>query len=139
MNMKPKLLVSTPGTQRLRELERKNVTDKAAEYHRQKQRVVVLTENTVVEGTIYFPEGVRLSDALNSPANVNQRYVPLTDVRVVSLADGREILRSRVILLHHHYILGIVPGDELHSCAQIDALKSGEAGARDASSAEADA
>ncbi len=104
------------GGCRPREPECQPVADKAAQYHRQKQRVVVLTENTAVEGTIYFPEGVRLSDALNSPAGVNQRYLPLADVRVVSLVDGREILRSGFILMHHHFILGIVPASELHCC-----------------------
>lgn len=129
--MNQKLLVRPAGSERLRELERKHAEDKAAAYHRQKQRVVVFTENTVIEGTIYIPEGVRLSDALNSPAGVNQRYVPLTDVRVVSLADGKEILESRVILLHHHYILGIVPGDELRRCCAFECGADADAPPRD--------
>ena len=107
----------TEAASRLREREAQRPRDKAAEYHRVTQRIVVFTTHTWIEGTIYYPEDVRLSDALNSPANQHQRYVPLKDVTVRDARTGEIICQSSVMMVHHRHIVGIIPEIELRGCS----------------------
>ncbi len=112
----------------LRERELSKARDKAAEYHRTTQRVVLFTTHTWIEGTIYYPERVRLSDALNSPASQQQRYVPLKDVVVRDARDGQVICRAGVMMVHHRHIVGIIPEDELQGCSAFEGSACGEPG-----------
>ncbi len=120
--------IASKAAHALRERELSKAQDKAAEYHRTKQRVVLFTTHTWIEGTIYYPERVRLSDALNSAASQQQRYVPLKDVVVRDARDGNIICRAGVMMVHHRHVVGIIPEDELIGCSVFEGSDCGKPG-----------
>jgi hypothetical protein len=93
--------------------ERKRLEGGPAQYPRQTERVLVLTRSSWLKATIYYPEGTRLSDVLNSPTYFPQRYLPLADVEVYGPGSSEALLQTRVMLVSHQDIVGIVPLREL--------------------------
>src|SRR5437867_11925128 len=81
---------------------------------RVRERIVIVTDQDVIEGTICYPRGVRLSDALNAEsAKLSKPHLPLVDVTVTRIETGRELLRSRFLLVAHSKIVLLLPKSEI--------------------------
>jgi hypothetical protein len=78
-----------------------------------RERVVILTDRELIEGTICYPEGVRLSDALNSAsANLSKHHLPLVDATVTRVDTGQEVFSSRFLLVARSKIVVLLPKSE---------------------------
>jgi vesicle coat complex subunit len=78
-----------------------------------RERVVILTDQELIEGTICYVEGVRLSDALNSEtAHLSRPHLPLVDATVSHRITGEVILRSRFLLVARSRIVVLLPKSE---------------------------
>lgn len=84
------------------------------------EQVIVLTVESLIEGSLHYHKDVRLSDALNSPYLRENPYVALNDVRVLRLASGEEILRVRFLLVARSQILCIMPKSEVVAAPMLD-------------------
>ena len=79
-----------------------------------RERVVIVTDQELIEGTICYAEGIRLSDALNSEsAHLSKPHLPLVDASVTRIETGREILRSRFLLVARSKIVVLLPKSEI--------------------------
>jgi HEAT repeat protein len=79
-----------------------------------RERVVILTGRHLIVGTLCYPGGIRFSDALNAPSLVRERpHLALVDVTVSGLDTGKQILRSRFLLVSRHQIEVLMPRSEL--------------------------
>src|SRR5258705_4836540 len=79
-----------------------------------RERVVIVTDQELIEGTICYAEGIRLSDALNSEsAHLSKPHLPLVDASVIRIETGREILRSRFLLVARSKIVVLLPKSEI--------------------------
>jgi hypothetical protein len=78
-----------------------------------RERVVILTDQDLIEGTICYSEGIRLSDALNSEtAHLARPHLPLVDATVCQRNTGQVILRSRFLLVARSKIVVVLPKSE---------------------------
>jgi hypothetical protein len=78
-----------------------------------RERVVILTDQDLIEGTICYVEGIRLSDALNSEtAHLARPHLPLVDATVSNRNTGEVVLRSRFLLVARNKIIVLLPKSE---------------------------
>ena len=84
-----------------------------------RERVVIVTDQDVIEGTICYPRGVRLSDALNAEnAQLSKPHLPLVDATVTRIDLNKELLHSRFLLVARSKIVVLMPKSEiLASCS----------------------
>ena len=79
-----------------------------------RERVLILTDRELIEGTICYAEGIRLSDALNSAsAQLSKPHLPLVDATVTRVDTGQEVLRCRFLLVARSKIVVLLPKSEL--------------------------
>lgn len=84
------------------------------EYDLVRERVVIVTDQDVIEGTVCYPRGVRLSDALNAEnAQLSRPHLPLVDATVTRIELGKELLHSRFLLVARHKIVVLLPKSEI--------------------------
>jgi hypothetical protein len=80
------------------------------------ERIVILTEEALIEGTWLHHQELRLSDALNAPQFRDHPYLSLTDAVVTRISSPETVLQSKFLLVSRSRILCITPKSEvLHS------------------------
>jgi hypothetical protein len=80
------------------------------------ERIVILTEEALIEGTLLHHQELRLSDALNAPQFRDHPYLSLTDAVVTRISSPETVLQSKFLLVSRSRILCITPKSEvLHS------------------------
>jgi hypothetical protein len=81
-----------------------------------REPVVIVTDLDLIEGTICYPRGIRLSDALNAEsAQLAKPHLPLVDASVTRIETGKELLRSRFLLVAREKIVVLLPRSEMSS------------------------
>ncbi len=82
-----------------------------------RERVWVFTDQDLIEGTLFQPQDIRLSDAVNAQAAQRERpYMALTDAIVTRLETGQEILSTRFLLVSRNKVVVMMPKSEVLSC-----------------------
>jgi hypothetical protein len=85
------------------------------------ERVVILTEEALIEGTLFHHLEVRLSDALNAPMFRDSPYLSLSDAQVTRIDSSEPILQSKFLLVSRNRILCITPKSEVLSIPSLPA------------------
>lgn len=78
-----------------------------------RERIVIQTENDLIEGTYCYPRGLRLSDALNATVNREKPYLALVDATVRRLESGQLLFRGRFLLVSRARIVMLLPKSEM--------------------------
>jgi hypothetical protein len=79
------------------------------------ERMMILTADVLIEGTIFHHQEIRLSDALNAPQFRDNPYLTLSDALVRKIETNHVVLRSKVLLVARGQILCITPRSEVTS------------------------
>jgi hypothetical protein len=79
------------------------------------ERIVILTEEVLIEGTLFHNLEVRLSDALNAPMFRDSPYLSLSDAQVTRIGSSEAVLHSKFLLVSRNRILCITPKSEVLS------------------------
>jgi PilZ domain len=87
--------------------------DKDFKKHLKTDRVVILTTEALIEGTIYHHQEVRLSDALNAPQFRDNPYLTLCDAAVTKIDNHQVIFRSNFLLVARSRILCVTSKSEV--------------------------
>src|SRR5262245_58626834 len=91
--------------------------DKNSKEQLKRERVWVFTDKDLIEGTLFQPQDIRLSDAVNAPSAQRDRpYMALTDATVTRIETGQEILSSRFLLVSRSQVVVMMPKSEVLSC-----------------------
>jgi hypothetical protein len=77
------------------------------------ERVVILTAEVLIEGTIFHHQEIRLSDSLNAPQFRDNPYMTLADAVVTKIDTDHVVFRSNVLLVARSRILCITPKSEV--------------------------
>ena len=75
--------------------------------------VLVVTDDDLIEGTICYHKNVRLSDAMKSPASLNNPYLALANATVTRRATGQQVIRTRFLLVTRSRITALMPKSEV--------------------------
>lgn len=79
-----------------------------------RERVWILTDRDLIEGTLFQPQDIRLSDAINAQAAQRDRpYIALTDAVVTRIESGRELISTRFLLVSRNQIVVMMPRSEV--------------------------
>jgi len=79
-----------------------------------RDRVLVVTEHDLIEGTLCYPRGLRLSDALNAPSSQRDKpNLALVDATVTRIATGQKLLASQFLLVARERIVMLMPTSEM--------------------------
>ncbi len=78
-------------------------------------RVVILTAEVLIEGTIFHHQEIRLSDSLNAPQFRDNPYMTLADAVVMKIESDQVVLRTKVLMVARSRILCITPKSEVLS------------------------
>src|SRR5947209_11451680 len=79
-----------------------------------RERVLVVTEHDVIEGTLCYPRGLRLSDALNAPSSQRDKpNLALVDATVTRIASGQQLVSSQFLLVAREKIVMLMPKSEI--------------------------
>ena len=87
------------------------------------EEVLIVTDDNLIRGKLWRRDAicggqtVRFSDALDSPPDLNSKYVDLTDATVTLVTTGEELLRSGFLMVARDKISAVLPLSELRSCA----------------------
>ncbi len=82
-----------------------------------RERVWILTDQDLIEGTLFQPTDIRLSDAVNAQAAQRDRpYMALTDAIVTRIETGQEILSTRFLLVSRGQVVVMMPKSEVLAC-----------------------
>src|SRR5713101_1256105 len=76
-------------------------------------RVVILTAEVLIEGTIFHHQEIRLSDSLNAPQFRDNPYMTLADAVVTKIESDQVVFRSNVLMVARSRILCITPKSEV--------------------------
>jgi hypothetical protein len=79
-------------------------------------RVVILTAEVLIEGTIFHHQEIRLSDSLNAPQLRDNPYMTLADAVVTKIDSDHVVFRSNVLMVARSRILCITPRSEVMAC-----------------------
>ena len=98
------------------------------------ERVVILTAEVLIEGTIFHHQEIRLSDSLNAPQFRDNPYMTLSDAVVTKIDCDQVVFRSNVLMVARSRILCITPKSEVVACGlpSLNGLPSGCQGPEDA-------
>jgi hypothetical protein len=77
------------------------------------ERVLILTAEALIEGTVFHHREIRLRDALNAPQFRDNPYLTLCDALVTKPEANHVVLRSKVLLVARSRILCITPSSEM--------------------------
>src|SRR5262245_1723296 len=77
------------------------------------ERVVILTAEVLIEGTIFHHQEIRLSDSLNAPQFRDNPYMTLADAVVTKIDTDHVVFRSNVLMVARSRILCITPKSEV--------------------------
>jgi hypothetical protein len=80
------------------------------------ERVVILTAEVLIEGTMYHHQEIRLSDSLNAPQFRDNPYMTLADAVVTKIETDHVVFRSNVLMVARSRILCITPKSEVLAC-----------------------
>ncbi len=80
------------------------------------ERVVILTAEVLIEGTMYHHQEIRLSDSLNAPQFRDNPYMTLADAVVTKIESDHVVFRSNVLMVARTRILCITPKSEVLAC-----------------------
>jgi len=80
------------------------------------ERVVILTAEVLIEGTIFHHQEIRLSDSLNAPQFRDNPYMTLADAVVTKIDSDHVVFRSNVLMVARSRILCITPKSEVMAC-----------------------
>lgn len=79
----------------------------AFKIEQQAMAVEIFTQRLRIHGTIHVRKGSRLSDF----ANAHKDFIPVTQVQVAALADGRFLYEARFMSLNWQHVVAILPTD----------------------------
>jgi hypothetical protein len=77
------------------------------------ERVLILTAEALIEGTIFHHREIRLSDAINAPQFRDNPYLALRDAWVTKPETNQVVVRSKVLLVARSRILCVMPSSEV--------------------------
>jgi hypothetical protein len=80
------------------------------------ERVVILTAEVLIEGTMYHHQEIRLSDSLNAPQYRDNPYMTLADAIVTKIESDHVVFRSNVLMVARSRILCMTPKSEVLAC-----------------------
>ena len=81
--------------------------------HLTEEPVVIVTNEDLIEGSIYYHHNVRLSDTLKSPSALENPYLALTNATVTHRATGKKVVHSRFMLVARSKVTALMPRSEL--------------------------
>jgi hypothetical protein len=82
------------------------------ENNRHTARIFILTDQEFIEGTLFYPEAIRFSDAINAEAYRVNPFLPIKDARVFCRKTQKQLLRCPFFLVGRDKIIGIVPKED---------------------------
>lgn len=70
--------------------------------------VSIYTKDFLIKGTVFLPEGGRVSDFIN----MDKRFFHVADAVVYPLADDKEIQKTKTLIVNQNEIMILVPEEE---------------------------
>ena len=80
-----------------------------------RERILIMTHRHLIDGVASHPQGVRLSDTLNSPVHSQRPYLPLAEVSVSHLESGKQLFTTSFLLVKRTEIVSISPVENIAS------------------------
>ena len=87
--------------------------DAEFQQHLTEESIVIVTDDDLIEGEIYYHKKVRLSDNLKSPSALENPYLALTNATVTDRATGQQVLHSRFLLVARSKVTALMPKSEV--------------------------
>ena len=67
--------------------------------------VDILTQQLRIRGTVHVHKGSRLTDFINA----HKDFIPVTQVQVTTLAEGRPLYRVNFMTVNRQFIVAVLP------------------------------
>ncbi len=86
-----------------------------AEFQRNltEESIVIVTNEDLIEGAMYYHHNVRLSDNLKSPTALDNPYLALTNATVTHRATGQQVVHSRFLLVARSKVTALMPKSDV--------------------------